>query len=129
MTGIVLVHGACHGPWCWEKVVPLLEQRGFRVETPDVYDGPNPSDPTVVQAAVDRLAESGPVVVCGHSFGGYSITALDPATVAHLVYLAAILPDHEPWYTELPTDPRFFEMVSIVDGVMTIKPDLARELR
>lgn len=127
-TGIVLVHGACHGPWCWEKVVPLLEQRGFAIETPHLYDGPNPSDPGVVQAAIDRLAGDGPVVVCGHSFGGYAITAIDPATVAHLVYLAAILPDHEPWYSELPTDPRFFEMVDIVDGVMTIKPDRAREL-
>ncbi|HEX7095073.1 MAG TPA: alpha/beta fold hydrolase [Acidimicrobiales bacterium] len=126
--GIVLVHGACHGPWCWEKVAPLLEQRGFAVETPDLYKGPHPTDPGVVQDAVDRLGRDGPVVVCGHSFGGYAITRLDPTNVAHLVYLAAILPDHEQWYTELPTDPSFFERVSIVDGVMTIKPECAREL-
>ena len=36
MSTYVLVHGAWHGPWCWEKVVPLLKQAGHRVETPDL---------------------------------------------------------------------------------------------
>ena len=30
MATFVLVHGACHGGWCWEKVQPLLE--GKQVE-------------------------------------------------------------------------------------------------
>jgi pimeloyl-ACP methyl ester carboxylesterase len=30
----VLVHGAWHGAWCWQKLVPLLQARGHRVETP-----------------------------------------------------------------------------------------------
>ena len=25
----VLVHGAWHGPWCWERVTPLLAARGI----------------------------------------------------------------------------------------------------
>ncbi len=25
MTSFVLVHGAWHGGWCWERVIPLLE--------------------------------------------------------------------------------------------------------
>jgi hypothetical protein len=28
MAVFVLVHGAWHGAWCWERVLPLLEQRG-----------------------------------------------------------------------------------------------------
>jgi pimeloyl-ACP methyl ester carboxylesterase len=127
-TGIVLVHGACHGPWCWDKVVPLLTERGLRVATPDLYSGPSPTDAAVVQADVDRLREDGPVVVCGHSFGGLPITALDPTTVDHLVYLAAFLPDREPWFTDTPVKPDFFTMVEFVDGVMRTKPDRAREL-
>ena len=126
--GIVLVHGACHGPWCWDKVVPLLTARGFRVATPDLYAGPSPSDPGVVQADVDRLGTDGPVLVCGHSFGGLAISALDPATVDHLVYLAAFLPDREAWYTDTPVKPEFFSMVEFVDGIMRTKPEQAREL-
>ena len=125
-TGIVLVHGACHGPWCWAKVVPLLTDRGFRVATPDLYAGPSPSDPGVVQAEVDRLRADGPVLVCGHSFGGLAISALDPTTVDHLVYLAAFLPDREAWYTDPPVKPEFFTMVEFVDGIMRTKPEQAR---
>jgi pimeloyl-ACP methyl ester carboxylesterase len=36
MTTYILVHGACHAGWCWEKVKPLLEARGHKVLTPDL---------------------------------------------------------------------------------------------
>ena len=36
MSTYVLVHGAWHGSWCWEKVVPLLEQAGHQVEALDL---------------------------------------------------------------------------------------------
>ncbi|MFW5729052.1 MAG: alpha/beta fold hydrolase [Spirochaetota bacterium] len=32
----VLTHGARHGPWCWNGVVPLPEQRGHTVRTVDL---------------------------------------------------------------------------------------------
>lgn len=99
-VGIVLVHGAFHGPWVWEKVVDRLhtERPELEVALPDLYQPPRPSDPPVVQDAVDHLAEQGSVIVCGHSFGGLPITALQPDSVAHLVYLAAILPDTTDWF-------------------------------
>jgi len=31
MTGILLVHGAWHGPWCWENFVTHLSERGHEV--------------------------------------------------------------------------------------------------
>ena len=128
-VGIVLVHGAFHGPWCWDKVVDRLRVAGFDVATPDLYRGPFPAHPGLVQAEVDRLGTQGPVVVCGHSFGGYPITALDPASVAHLVYLAAFLPDQETWFADLPIAPAFMDMVTWHDdGTSTVKPDRAREL-
>jgi pimeloyl-ACP methyl ester carboxylesterase len=46
---IVLVHGAFHGPWCWEELIPRLEPRyseGF-----DASHSPMLSQP-------DRLAEA-----------------------------------------------------------------------
>jgi pimeloyl-ACP methyl ester carboxylesterase len=129
-VGVVLVHGAFHGPWCWDKVVDGLRAEGHvDLAVPDLYTGPFPADPGVVQSEVDRLGARGPVVVCGHSFGGYPITALDPTTVAHLVYLAAFLPDREEWFPDLPVGPSFFDMVTHHDdGTMTVKPDRAREL-
>ena len=36
MSTYVLVHGAWHGSWCWEKVVPLLEGAGHQVEVLDL---------------------------------------------------------------------------------------------
>ncbi len=33
-AAFVLVHGAWHGAWCWQRLVPLLQARGHRVETP-----------------------------------------------------------------------------------------------
>ncbi|WP_370270531.1 alpha/beta fold hydrolase, partial [Nioella sp.] len=36
MTQFILVHGACHGAWCWQKVVPALEARGHSVRAIDM---------------------------------------------------------------------------------------------
>lgn len=36
MSSYVLIHGACSGGWCWEKVVPLLERAGHTVAAPDL---------------------------------------------------------------------------------------------
>jgi pimeloyl-ACP methyl ester carboxylesterase len=128
-VGIVLVHGAFHGPWCWDKVVERLSGDGFEVATPDLYTGVHPADPAVVQAEVDRLGRQGPVVVCGHSFGGYPITALEPKSVSHLVYLAAFLQDREVWFPDVPVGAPFMDMVNWhEDGTSTVKPECAREL-
>ena len=34
MATFVLVHGAWHGGWCWNKVAPLLRRTGATVYTP-----------------------------------------------------------------------------------------------
>ena len=36
MSTFVLIHGAFHGAWCWDKVTPLLEQGGHEVVTLDL---------------------------------------------------------------------------------------------
>ncbi len=36
MSTFVLIHGACHGAWCWHKMIPLLVSRGHRVMAPDL---------------------------------------------------------------------------------------------
>lgn len=34
MTTFVLVHGAWHGGWCWQKVIPFLETADHEVYAP-----------------------------------------------------------------------------------------------
>jgi pimeloyl-ACP methyl ester carboxylesterase len=99
-VAVVLVHGAFHGPWVWERVSDRLSRARpeVRIAAPDLYQQPCPSDPLVVQDAVDRLGHPRSVIVCGHSFGGLAISQLRSDSVAHLVYLAAMLPDATDWF-------------------------------
>lgn len=129
MAAVVLVHGANHGPWCWVKVAAPLRELGLRVETPDLYAQANASDPGVVQAAIDASAADSPVIVVGHSFGGYPITQIDPSTVAHLVYLAAIFPtDRDDESLGNPVVADFFDKMDVTDGIMTAKRERLRDV-
>jgi pimeloyl-ACP methyl ester carboxylesterase len=95
---IVLVHGAWHGSWCWQRVVPLLEERGVAVRTvdlPSVGAAPGAgTDLTADAAAVEAVIEevAGPVVLCGHSYGGMVISRVEARSVVRLVYLCAFMP-------------------------------------
>lgn len=71
MADFLLIHGACHGGWAWERVAPLLRAAGHRVTAPDL-----PCDDLSVDldgtaaAAVESLpAEAADVVVVAHSLG------------------------------------------------------------
>ena len=33
---LILIHGAWHGAWCWQRLAPLLEAQGRRVVAPDL---------------------------------------------------------------------------------------------
>jgi pimeloyl-ACP methyl ester carboxylesterase len=95
---VVLVHGAWHGSWCWQKVTPLLEAHGLAVRTvdlPSVGAAPGAgtdlsADAAVVDAALDGL--DGPLVLCGHSYGGMVISRAEAKGVTRLVYLCAFMP-------------------------------------
>lgn len=95
---IVLVHGAWHGSWCWQRVVSLLEERGVAVRTmdlPSVGAAPGAgTDLTADATAVERVIEdiAGPVVLCGHSYGGMVISRVEARSVVRLVYLCAFMP-------------------------------------
>lgn len=95
---VVLVHGAWHGSWCWQRVTPLLEKRGVAVRTvdlPSVGAAPGAStDLSADAAAVDAIIEGlgGPVVLCGHSYGGMVISRVESKSISRLVYLCAFMP-------------------------------------
>lgn len=93
---LLLVHGAWHGAWVWDR---------FRQEVPDLrtmaVDLPSAGDPAqdisgdvaVVRAAVEQI--TGPVVVVAHSFGGLVASeALEPgSSVDGIIFLAARMPE------------------------------------
>ncbi len=97
---VVLVHGAWHGAWAWERVLPLLASAGVRCLALDLPGhgedagrlGDLAADVTRVRETLDGF--DGDVVLVGHSYGGAVITeaGLHPA-VRHLVYIAAFALD------------------------------------
>jgi len=98
----VLIAGAWHGAWCWQKIVPLLEAQGHRVRIPDLpatgADTTDPAKATLESWArfVAELlaAEPEPAILVGHSRGGVVISRaaeILPDKVRRLVYLCAYL--------------------------------------
>ncbi len=93
MTTFVLVHGAWHGPWAWDRVVPLLHAAGLRTLTPDLSGdgdyGLHDHAATVV-AALDTVPDNDDVVLIGHSYAGLVVReAADerPEAIGHIVLL------------------------------------------
>ncbi|MDI6764340.1 MAG: alpha/beta fold hydrolase [Thermodesulfobacteriota bacterium] len=102
MATYVLIHGAWHGSWCWDKVVHLLKGKGHKVEAPDLPGhgkDPTPIQNVSLQAYVERVckvldAQSEPVVLVGHSMGGIVISQAAeyrPERIKTLIYLTAFL--------------------------------------
>ena len=60
MGTFVLVHGGWSGGWCWEKVVPLLEEAGHEAHAPDLPgsgDDPTRIHEVSLQGYADRISE------------------------------------------------------------------------
>jgi pimeloyl-ACP methyl ester carboxylesterase len=105
MSTFLLVSGAWHAAWCWERIVPMLQERGHKVIAPDLLGmGPEPTPLAHVTLArwADQVAdiirsEAEPIVLVGHSRGGIVISETAervPEKIARLVYLAAfMIPD------------------------------------
>jgi pimeloyl-ACP methyl ester carboxylesterase len=98
---LLLVHGAWHGAWCWERLTPVLEAYGWNVSTVDLPSAStDPStnagmydDAAAIRERLERI--DGPVVVVAHSYGGMPATeaAATATNVVRLIYLAAFQPD------------------------------------
>ena len=126
---VVLVHGAWHGAWCWDKVVALLEKQGVAVVTFDLPLTSFEDDVATTKAVLDQV--DGDIVLCGHSYGGAVITnAGNHQKVSHLVYLTAFAcdADESPAATapdaDLPATDLASAFVIADDGTATIAPDL-----
>ncbi len=112
MNIFVLIHGSWHGAWCWDKVVPLLQQAGHKViavDLPGHGSDKTPISQISLQSYTDRIcqvldAQSEPVILLGHSMGGTAITQAAeyrPNRIKTLVYLCAFVPQNGESHLEL----------------------------
>jgi alpha-beta hydrolase superfamily lysophospholipase len=102
----VLVHGMCHGAWCWYKAATALRRSGHRATALDMAGcGAHPARLADVRTfeeysrplldAIAALPAGEQVVLVAHSHGGYSVALaverfLDK--VAAAVFVAASMP-------------------------------------
>ena len=93
---LVLVHGAWHGAWAWDQLLPVLAERGW---TASAVDLPSSGSGAGVLADGEVLRErleatDAPKVVVGHSYGGTVITQAGAHdSVVGLAYICAARPD------------------------------------
>ncbi len=135
---ILLVHGACHGAWCWDKVIAPLTALGHRVETLDLPGRSGRGAPgwgqslrAYAQSVIDAVRPTGArFVLVGHSMGGLVISAAAeraPELFERLVYLTAFLPSHGDSIASLgrqdkDSDRASATRVSLFRGVVSIGP-------
>lgn len=106
MTTFVLVHGAWHGGWCWQRVARLLQSEGHTVFAPTltgVCERSHLSSPAInltthINDVVNEIKwkELEDFVLVGHSYGGMVITGAAEQCadkIRSVVYLDAFLPE------------------------------------
>ena len=102
---LLLIHGAWAGEWVWQDVTRILDDRRSKWASLDLPGcGKNRKSGWRVSLtdyanAINQVAETinGPVVLVGHSAGGFPISlaaSLATTPYAGLIYLAAYLPIH-----------------------------------
>ena len=142
MSAYVLVHGAWHGGWCWDKVAALLRAAGHTVATPDLPGHGQDRTPLAditLDSYARRVAETidaqaGTVVLVGHSMGGMVITQAAewrPDRIRTLVYLTAFIPRDGESLSQLSmVDPdSLLNQNRVIDrerGAMWVRPEALR---
>jgi len=122
MASFLLIHGAWHGGWAFDRLRPMLEAAGHATAAPDL---PGMGARAAVLGKVtlrgwaDFVIEAAralppPVILCGHSRGGIILSVAAeraPERFAALVYIAAFLnPDGRSlndMAAAMPRDPLF----------------------
>lgn len=141
MARFLLIHGSCHGAWCWRDVIPALRARGHEPVAIDLPGhGEDRTDPATVTLDMYRdavLAASDPdTILVGHSMAGFPIAAAanaDPAAMRGLVFLCAYVPENGKSLSQMrrkaPRQPLLSAIRKSEDGLtFTIDPDKAPEV-
>jgi len=122
-TTVVLVHGAFADGSSWNKIIPKLQAKGLNVVSVQ-----NPLTSLADDVAATRRvldAQTGPVVLVGHSWGWMVITqAGNHERVKSLVYVAAFAPSEGQSINDMTKDyPRpsgLDHVIADKDGFVTL---------
>jgi len=123
---VVLVHGAFADGSAWNKIIPLLQEKGLKV-----FSVQNPLTSLADDVAATRRVldmETGPVVLVGHSWGGVVVTeAGQHERVKSLVYVAAFAPAEGQSVADMtagyPAPSGASHFVAGADGFVTLSPE------
>lgn len=96
MHPILLIHGSCHGAWCWRDTLPFLPN-ATAIDLPGHGHDRTPISQITLDLYVEAILDAitDPVVLVGHSMAGYPITAAAlraPEKISRLVYVCAYVP-------------------------------------
>ena len=144
MATFLMVHGAWHGGWCFDRLRAPLEAAGHKMIAPDL-PGVGGSAKALAAASLDGWADfvvdqarhiPAPVILCGHSRGGVVISQAAeraPEMFAGLVYIAgALVPDgrslHDVTGAAMEQGPFGAALSPVADGLgLSFSPEAARE--
>jgi pimeloyl-ACP methyl ester carboxylesterase len=137
MPALIFVHGACvrDAAWWWSRMTEPLAAMGIAtlaVPLPscgeagstrgDLYD-----DVAACREAIRSL--DGPVVLCGHSYGGVIITEAGvEERVIGLIYVTSVMPDAGQSQAELIGSEPAPWLQPGDDGTVGVDPDMVRRL-
>lgn len=136
MATLIFVHGACvrDAVWWWSLMEEPLADRGVATATVplpscgeaggtlgDLYDD--------VDACRRAVAEAeGPVILCGHSYGGMIITeAGADDRVTQLLYVTSVMPDSGESQAQLIGSEPAPWLRPADDGTVGVDPGMIRE--
>lgn len=138
MTTFALVHGAFHGAWCWDLLVPELVARGHAAVAPELpCEDPDAGLDRYADVVVEALHGTGDdVVVVGHSLGCMTAPVVaERRPVAGVVYLAGPVPEPGRTVREAleflgPAEPGLIGSAAVVhdDGTHSLPAEVAVEV-
>jgi pimeloyl-ACP methyl ester carboxylesterase len=137
MPTLIFVHGACvrDAAWWWNAMDRPLAERGIAsVAVPLPSCGETGEELGDLYADVDACRDAiaaveGPVVLCGHSYGGVIITeAGADERVTQLVYLTSVMPDTGQSQADLTGSEPAPWLQPGNDGTIGVDPTMIRKL-
>lgn len=137
MGTLIFVHGACvrDAAWWWSRMIEPLARHGIAtaaVPLPSCGEtgralGDLHDDVAACRAAIRSV--DGPVVLCGHSYGGMIITeAGADEQVVELNYVTSVMPDAGQSQADLIGSEPAPWLVPGEDGTVGVDPDMVRRL-
>jgi pimeloyl-ACP methyl ester carboxylesterase len=136
MPTLIFVHGACvcDAAWWWSRMTKPLAEQGIPTaavalpscgETGDTF-GDLADDVAACRQAIAGV--DGPIVLCGHSYGGMIITeAGADDSVTQLLYVTSVMPDAGQSQADLIGSEPAPWLQPGEDGTVGVDPDMIRQ--